>query len=517
MTVEPSKPDFPASFSREGERILFPSPIESIGLTKTKEQLEKLPGKRKPLFIRIGKLENVEESRALIQALFSYGDAFILEESFDKKTLLALRGILQSKALLLSLHHDEVIQEISHIKELVGQQLIDGIVIEEREHGDAANQTTELLAAINTLRAHGLKTFPTIISGGVVEPQDALLFMENGADLVLLSVGYVLSGPGLPKRINEALLDEEQVKPIEYLGWKSYWYFGLIMLISGIIALLFSMTRVILPYDEAFLQLTREQLMALNPNIIKFMAHDRMTLAGTMVSGGILYMQLAKHGVKFGIHWARKAINIAGVTGFLGILLYLGYGYFDWLHGLLWLVLLPFFYFGWKKTKGAQSTSVSRNRTNHPAWKKGVWGQLCFVVLGFSFVLGGVIISIIGATGVFVSTDIGYICMTPEQLNEITDKLIPVIAHDRAGFGSALISVGLLVLMISLWGFHQGAKWVWRTYLIAGSPAFAAGILTHFIIGYTTFIHLLPAYVALALFLLGLILSKGFFYKAKRI
>jgi dihydroorotate dehydrogenase len=105
--------------------------------------------------------------------------------------------------------------------------------------------------------------------------------------------------------------------------------------------------------------------------------------------------------------------------------------------------------------------------------------------------------------------------MSPEQLKEINDRLIPVIAHDRAGLGSALISVGLLVLMLALWGFQQGEKWVWYTFLIGGIPAFSAGIVTHYVIGYTTFVHLLPVYIGLLLYVGGLILSKDFFFKGE--
>jgi dihydroorotate dehydrogenase len=270
------------------------------------------------------------------------------------------------------------------------------------------------------------------------------------------------------------------------------------------------MTRVIFPYDEAFLSLTRAELLDFNKNVLFFMAHDRMTLSGTMISGGILYMQLAKHGIKYGVHWCRKAVNIAGILGFLGILMFIGYGYFDWLHGLFWLVLLPLFIAGYIKTKNVVDTPMSYNNSNHKAWKLSLYGQLAFIILGFSFVIGGIIISYIGTTTVFVKTDIGYLCMPPEMIEQFNNKLISVIAHDRAGFGSALLSVGLLVLMISLWGFREGEKWVWWSLIVGGLPAFSAGIITHFVIGYTTFIHLLPAYIAFVLYVLGLLLTFPF-------
>lgn len=168
------------------------------------------------------------------------------------------------------------------------------------------------------------------------------------------------------------------------------------------------------------------------------------------------------------------------------------------------------------KTSKAIHSPISKNRRNTREWKRALWGQLCFVILGFSFVIGGIVISTIGTTSIFVPTDIEFICMPPEMLNEINSRLIPVIAHDRAGFGSALFSVGLLVLMTALWGYYEGAHWVWKTLLFGGIPAFSAGILTHFFIGYTTFIHLFPAYFALVIYILGLILSKDFLNGVRR-
>ncbi|CAG9610735.1 hypothetical protein NEOCIP111885_04511 [Pseudoneobacillus rhizosphaerae] len=100
--------------------------------------------------------------------------------------------------------------------------------------------------------------------------------------------------------------------------------------------------------------------------------------------------------------------------------------------------------------------------------------------------------------------------MTPEALNEFNERLIPVIAHDHAGFGSALLSVGLLVLMLALWGIREGERWVWWTFTIGAIPAFAAGIATHYFIGYTNFIHLLPAYFALILYVVGIICTSPF-------
>lgn len=514
VTCEPNKPEEAVVYSKESDAFIFPGQLETIGVAETIKRLRLLGVDKPPIIIRLGELGPITEK---IKGL---GDVFVIGlnqvNTIDEFSSLSKK--LDKKPILLSIKHSEAAKDFKKLKsfsELASGIMIDEDVIQANDRSmTPLKQTKEMLEAIEHLKT--ATKLPIIISGGIVEPADALALFSAGAELVLLSGGYVTSGPGLPKRINEALVDNTESDNDEVSGWIWYWLFGLSILLAGTMALIFSLTKVILFYDEAYLQMTRLELMTFNPNLFKFMSHDRMTLAGTMISGGFIYMQLAKHGVRYGIHWTRRAINIAAISGFTGIFLFLGYGYFDWLHALLWLVLLPFFILGYRKSKGAIQAPSSKNRTNHAYWIKGIYGQLAFVILGFSFVLGGIIISTIGASYVFVDTDLQYICMTPDQLNQLNEKLIPVIAHDRAGFGSALFSVGLLVLMLALWGFQEGAKWVWRTFLFGGIPAFFTGIFTHLYIGYIDFIHLLPAYFALALYSAGLWLTKDFFTSSSK-
>ena len=509
ITKFPREPETAARLSKTKDALILPEYAETIGHSATKNKLIK--PRTVPVMIRL------EEPQIIAEYLKDVGDAFIIEidsiEIIDD--LKHIKTVLEDKPVLLAIRNSTVADNLLKLKS--ASQIVDGIMIEEDRELTAGKQvlplqqTDGMIHALNIIKNE--IDLPAVTSGGVAEPADALALFEAGAELVFLSGGYIATGPGLPKRINEALLDKPGDERKELPGWIWYWLFGLFILLGGAVILFFSFTKVILFYDEAFMQMTRLELMAYNPNLYKFMSHDRMTLAGTMISGGFIYMQLARHGIRYGIHWARKAFNIGAITGFLGIMLFLGFGYFDWLHGLFWLVLLPFYIMGYIKTRSANQSPSSKNRTNHSSWKKAVYGQLMFVILGFSFVLGGIVISTIGATYVFVDTDLKYICMTPDQLNALNEKLIPVIAHDRAGFGSALFSVGLLVLTLSLWGFHEGSAWVWRTFLIGGIPAFTAGIFTHLYIGYIDFIHLLPAYFALALYIGGLFLTRDYFNK----
>lgn len=491
---------------RENNQILFANNYEKVPLKLAIQKLTSLDI-RVPIFARIDAEVNRNEWELIVHHLTPFVDAFIgtseqissyIDESKKSSKL----------PFYVSFTPDELNEKV------LQHPCIDGIVVNaprqtvESYWHEAESANESLVNMVKQLKAQDPERV-VITSGGVETPEQACAIVHAGADLVMLTDGYVNAGPGLPKRIHEKLLYDIN-HPIKHKNWYWSFLFGLSILLGGIIALYFALTSIILPYDESFIGLTRAEILQVNPLILAFMSHDRMALAGTMISGGILYIQLARHGIKKDLHWARVAFHRAAILGFVGIFLFIGFGYFDWLHGLFWLVLLPIYYFSLREGKGVIGSPISNHVQNDRAWKYGLYGQLMFIMLGIMILVGGIVISTIGVSKVFVSTDIGFLCMSPQTLDQISNNLIPVIAHDRAGFGSALVSVGLLVLMISLWGFRKGERWIWNTLALGALPAFIAGIGTHLYIGYTSFIHLLPVYFLVVLYLLGLGLSYPF-------
>ncbi|MGG1659303.1 dihydroorotate dehydrogenase [Brevibacillus sp. NRS-1366] len=371
-------------------------------------------------------------------------------------------------------------------------------------------------------------------SGGIQEPADALAFLESGADFIQLHSGLVYSGPGLPKRINEAVWQSRCADsspdsdgdgsdsatppapaPWIFPSWMWGVYLGLGMLIGGGLAWLLAATSVMLPYDERFLGAKAEELALLNTQLLPFMSHDRISLAGTMLSIGVIYFQLARHGLRRGLHWTRSVLLISGTVGFASFFLFIGYGYFDYLHAILSFLLFPFFLLAVREPANRQLSPLPLDLYNQREWKNALWGQLSFVIIGCGLTGAGLIISIIGVTGVFVPSDLVFLCVSAETLQAYNDRLIPLIAHDRAGFGGALVSCGLAVLLLTLWGFRRGEGWVWWTLFLAGIPGFVSGIGIHYAVGYVNFLHLLPAFVAALLFLIGLVLARPFLLETK--
>lgn len=369
---------------------------------------------------------------------------------------------------------------------------------------------------------------PVIIgAGGIHEPVDALRFMTAGADLVQVDSGLVFSGPGLPKRINDMLLyaqeNTSQVSPTSptppapRLSWFWTAMMGLGMFGGGLLAFIIAATRVILPYDEALVDLTRHQLIQINPHLLAFMAHDRISLSGTMVSIGIIYLYLSWYGLRQGLHWARVTVLTSASIGFAAFFLFLGFGYFDPFHAFVTAILCQFLLLAlYAHEVSPAQPPPQPNLVNDRAWRLSLWGQLMFVGHGLALMGAGAVIAFIGATSVFVPEDLAFMQTTAETLHATSHRLVPLIAHDRATFGGLLIANGVAVLMVALWGYRQGYRWLWWMLLGAGVAAYSAAIGVHLSVGYTDVWHLGPSLAGLLLFLLGLGLSFPYLYPTHR-
>lgn len=418
---------------------------------------------------------------------------------------------------------------------LVQQYSLAGIVIgggirfQENTSGSQriyGKQTRQ--ASLNRLRELKAVLSPDkiiIASGGIVEPKDAIEFIRAGASLVQIHSGFVFAGPGFPKRINESLnhafpQPSQAVSPsaknfpksLQFFstqGWIGFAFVAIILLSVSCIVLYVGLTSVLLPYDKAFLGHNGASVFEIQKYLLKFMSHDRVTLAGTAMSGALLYLSLAIFGIKAKHRWAYDAEKISIGAGFLSFFLYLGFGYFDPLHAVVCLLVLPFFLWGTLKPP-AFKPEESANIYNDKAWRNSLTSQLLFVMIGFGLIIAGIVIACVGCSTVFVHEDLMYLHTSHSSLVQLNPKLIPLIAHDRASFGGCLWAVGMAVFFTSLYGYRQGARWVWWALLISGLPGFLCVFGIHFSIGYTHFIHLFPAYIAVIMYVAGLCLSFEF-------
>lgn len=545
ITVRPVRIQAPIENDQANETIRYPSYYENEGVERTAIRMAK-PGHRLPQMARITPLpssspeEAVHELCNMMARLSRSGaSAFYvdiingtrsLEETVEiakRFTAVAASYNPNQVPLFLYVPPDFPNDRLCSLLDMEGASFWKGVVIGEAIHeceDDPSSHNYPIkvgreakaasLQKIKHLRDRyhsSCDSFVIKAGGGVHEPQDALDLMNAGANAVMLHSGLVYAGPGLPKRINEAVIYERvrhTTKPKTPSFWKHWGWMCLLgvgMIIGGILSWIIAATTVLLPYDLDFIGMSVEELHGINHHLLHFMSHDRITLAGTMISIGILYYQLARYGLKDGLHWAKTALITSGLVGFASFFLYLGYGYFDPLHAVAAALLFPMFLLSMRGNPD-QPYRKPVNLRNTRLWRTAMWGQLCFVVLGFALAIGGLTIATVGVTEVFVPEDLAYLKITPAELDAANPRLMPLIAHDRAGFGGALLCDALAILIIALWGIQQGARWLWWTLLLGGAPGFYAGFSVHFSIGYTDFWHLLPALFALLLYVFGIIL-----------
>ena len=286
---------------------------------------------------------------------------------------------------------------------------------------------------------------------------------------------------------------------------------GLSLALSGAFALFLSASGQFLPHDTQFLGMSAVELCEfLGCRVVDFMFHDRAAFGGTLMAMGILYMWLAEFPLKAGEAWAWWAFLLSGGVGFASFLTYLGYGYLDTWHGIATLLLLPCFAAGLAKTYGLIKPPNHLKSVLQPGTKV-VWlsaaglGRAGLLAVAVGLMGAGLTIMAVGMTIVFVPEDLAFMAAQVEELHHISPRLVPLIAHDRAGFGGGLASSGVAML-VSVW-CARPSKSLWQTLCLAGSIGFGCAIGTHFVVGYTDFIHLLPAYLGAILFGASIALS----------
>ncbi|HMC62160.1 MAG TPA: hypothetical protein VKJ01_23395 [Candidatus Solibacter sp.] len=273
-----------------------------------------------------------------------------------------------------------------------------------------------------------------------------------------------------------------------------------VLVLSGGFAIFQSLTGYFLPQDVHALGFDAERLAAIaNPRVVKFMFHDRVAFGGTLLSIGFAYWYLAEFPMRAREPWAWWTFCVSGVCGFASFLSYLSFGYLDNWHGIATLCLLPVYLAGlWR----ARPARIDFRDMWRPAQPTGL-GRWALGFLAAGIIAAGATIVAVGMTSVFVPQDLAYMHMTRADLQSFSPRLVPVIAHDRAGFGGGLFSTGIILLFISR--LAPLTRSLVQTVALMGLAGFGAALGVHPAIGYTDTVHLAPAYLGCLLFIVTVI------------
>jgi hypothetical protein len=277
------------------------------------------------------------------------------------------------------------------------------------------------------------------------------------------------------------------------------------MVAAGLAALALAVSGRFLPHDERFLGATAEDLCARHGcRVVHFMVHDRAAFGGVIVAIGVLYWWLATGPVRRRAGWAWGTLVVSGAVGFASFLAYIGFGYLDVWHAAATLTLLPCYVVGLARTRPAWKTVGGLPALSPCGWAEAA-GRACLTAVGLSATVGGTVIMVVGATAVFVPQDLVYLGVSVEELHALNPRLVPLIAHDRAGFGGALASAGVAVALCAWCG--RPDKLLWRALAFAGLAGFGPAVGVHFAIGYTDPVHIAPAVGGAAIYAVGLTLT----------
>jgi hypothetical protein len=269
---------------------------------------------------------------------------------------------------------------------------------------------------------------------------------------------------------------------------------------AGLFAVVLAATVKLLPNDTETIGMSVDELCRVaDCRIVDFMAHDRAAMAGTFIAMGAIYGWLALVPLARGEAWAWWTLTITGAVGFTSFLSYLGYGYLDTYHAIATLMLLAVFVAGLALSRRGLPAirgpgALVRSGPQRPFDGRLGAGRAGLLAAASGFLLGGVVVLVIGVTSVFVPQDLDFIGLSADDLRAVDDNLVPVIAHDRTEFGGGLAVFGLLCAAVAWRGLRSGERSLWWTLAVAGFALFAGAIVSHPVIGYTALSHVGPAY-----------------------
>jgi hypothetical protein len=284
------------------------------------------------------------------------------------------------------------------------------------------------------------------------------------------------------------------------------------LIAAGLFAWFLAVTDQLLPHDLAYLSIAEHELRAIaDGRVVHFMAHDRAAFGGTLVAIGVLYLWLIRFPLADGRGWAWCLLALTGSLGFLSFLTYLPTGYLDTWHGVATLALLVPFVVGIARSRRHLRSPLEATTLLRPAPRLGEtrghrWGRRLVLLTGFGMLVAGTTIATIGSVVVFVPQDLAYMGLDRAALDAIDPRLVPLIAHDRAGFGGGLAVAGLTVL---------GCVWcapisrsLWEALIVAGAAGFGGAIGVHGLVGYTDVTHVGPAVLGALVFAAGMALAR---------
>ena len=128
---------------------------------------------------------------------------------------------------------------------------------------------------------------------------------------------------------------------------------------------------------------------------------------------------------------------------------------------------------------------------------------------GLGFIGYGVIFFVLNFTDTFLELGIGseQVDKGKEQIEAFSPSLYHYISHLHIALSGFIAAAGLAVAALSWYGVRRGERWAFVTAVVV--PVFALGVAlpAHYPWGFATIGHLGLIYLAVAIFLVGVVVA----------
>lgn len=280
----------------------------------------------------------------------------------------------------------------------------------------------------------------------------------------------------------------------------------------GLAYLFLAATVTLLPHETSYLGMGVSELCNIDEcRLVDFIAHGRACNGGALVAVGIMFAWLTVGPLRRRESWAWWTLVWAGIAFFGSFLSFLAYDYLDTWHAGLMLILSVCWFAGlalirpdFKRSAG-QGAAFRAPAARAWLWSPGGRGRLMVAMFAAGLITAGLSIVAIAGSDVFVPQDVAFMRFDASHLTALSDHLIPVMAHDRAGFGGGMLALGIMFAATAWMGIRRNALGAWWALGLAGVWLIAPALIAHIAVGYTNVIHLSPVYSGSLLLAISLI------------
>jgi cytochrome bd-type quinol oxidase subunit 2 len=136
-------------------------------------------------------------------------------------------------------------------------------------------------------------------------------------------------------------------------------------------------------------------------------------------------------------------------------------------------------------------------------------GAMLMTLAAAAFIGYGILYAILNFTSESIELGIGsdQVDVTKDQIEQFSPSLDHYLSHANLAIAGFIISTGLATAALAWYGVRRRLEWAWLAAVATPVVGLAIALPSHYPYGFDTFWHLGPIYLAVAIFVVGAVLS----------